>query len=60
MARRTGGKSRSLYVPEQVSESTYRPLLKEPAVQEVVKPKPLIPTLVVILQFPPLGNKNLF
>ncbi|AWZ37754.1 sugar-binding transcriptional regulator [Ligilactobacillus murinus] len=36
MARRTGGKSRSLYVPEQVSESTYRPLLKEPAVQEVV------------------------
>lgn len=36
MALCTGGKSRSLYVPEQVSESTYRPLLKEPAVQEVV------------------------
>ncbi|MCR1900375.1 sugar-binding transcriptional regulator [Ligilactobacillus apodemi] len=36
MALCTGGKSRSLYVPEQVSESTYRPLLKEPAIQEVV------------------------
>lgn len=36
MAKRTGGNSRSLYVPEQVSESTYRPLLKEPAVQEIV------------------------
>lgn len=37
MAQKTGGQYRSLYVPEQVSEDTYRPLLNEPSVQEVVK-----------------------
>lgn len=36
MALRTGGKHRTLYVPEQVSEDTYYPLLQEPVVQEVV------------------------
>ena len=36
MALKTGGKHRALYVPEQVSEEAYRPLLKEPAIQEVV------------------------
>ncbi len=36
MALCTGGSHRSLYVPEQVSETTFRTLLKEPAVQEVV------------------------
>ncbi|MFC6180455.1 sugar-binding transcriptional regulator [Lactiplantibacillus daowaiensis] len=36
MAQHTGGKFRSLYVPEQVSERTYEPLLKEPSIQEVL------------------------
>ena len=36
MAENVGGNHRALYVPEQVSESTYQPLLKEPAVQTVV------------------------
>lgn len=36
MAEKTGGNHRTLYVPEQVSEDTYRPLLNEPVVQEVV------------------------
>ncbi|ETY75134.1 SorC family transcriptional regulator [Lactiplantibacillus fabifermentans T30PCM01] len=37
MAQQTGGKFRSLFVPEQVSERTYEPLLKEPSIQEVLK-----------------------
>ncbi|ANJ69028.1 sugar-binding transcriptional regulator [Latilactobacillus curvatus] len=37
MAKQTGGKHRALYVPEQVSEKTYAPLLEEPSVQEVLK-----------------------
>lgn len=36
MAEHTGGKFRSLFVPEQVSERTYEPLLKEPSIQEVL------------------------
>lgn len=36
MALNTGGKHRVLYVPEQVSEDTYYPLLQEPSVQEVI------------------------
>jgi len=36
MALHTGGKFRSLFVPEQVSERTYEPLLKEPSIQEVL------------------------
>ncbi|MFC6165539.1 MULTISPECIES: sugar-binding transcriptional regulator [Lactiplantibacillus] len=36
MAQHTGGKFRSLFVPEQVSERTYEPLLKEPSIQEVL------------------------
>ncbi|MCP0886341.1 SorC family transcriptional regulator [Ligilactobacillus sp. WILCCON 0076] len=36
MALKTGGKHRALYVPEHVSEKVYRPLLTEPAIQEVV------------------------
>lgn len=36
MAENAGGHHRVLYVPEQVSESTYQSLLKEPAVQAVV------------------------
>lgn len=37
MALCTGGSHRSLYVPEQVSETTFKTLLKEPAVQDVVE-----------------------
>ncbi|MBN7274327.1 SorC family transcriptional regulator [Ligilactobacillus pobuzihii] len=36
MANRTKGEHRALYVPEHVSEKTYDPLLREPAVQEVI------------------------
>lgn len=36
MANRTKGEHRALYVPEHVSEKTYEPLLREPAVQEVI------------------------
>ncbi len=36
MADQTNGQHRALYVPEHVSEKTYQPLLREPAVQEVV------------------------
>ncbi|GBG95409.1 central glycolytic genes regulator [Ligilactobacillus salitolerans] len=36
MAQQTNGQHRALYVPEHVSEKTYQPLLREPAVQEVV------------------------
>ncbi|GAW63928.1 Central glycolyticproteinregulator [Ligilactobacillus acidipiscis DSM 15836] len=37
MAARTNGQHRALYVPEHVSEKTYEPLLREPAVREVIK-----------------------
>lgn len=37
MALRTGSKHRALYVPEQLSEEAYAPLLKEPSIQKVVK-----------------------
>lgn len=37
MAKRSGGSYRALYVPEQVSPETYKPLLQEPMVQEVLK-----------------------
>ncbi|MEB7731092.1 hypothetical protein NGB06_05845 [Mammaliicoccus sciuri] len=36
MANRTGGSYKVLYVPDQVSESSYETLLKEPAVIEVL------------------------
>src|SRR5699024_2821156 len=36
MAEQTAGQHRALYVPEHVSEKTYEPLLREPAVQEVI------------------------
>lgn len=37
MAKKTGGENRVLYVPEQVSEETYKPLLQEPAVYNTLK-----------------------
>ena len=37
MAENTGGENRVLYVPEQVSEETYKPLLQEPAVFNTLK-----------------------
>lgn len=37
MAERTGGEHRALYVPEQVSPETYKPLLQEPAIQDVLQ-----------------------
>ncbi|SFV40270.1 sugar-binding transcriptional regulator [Ligilactobacillus acidipiscis] len=37
MAERTKGQHRALYVPEHVSEKTYEPLLREPAVREVIE-----------------------
>lgn len=36
-AKNTGGTARMLYVPEQVSPETYRPLLQEPQIQEVLQ-----------------------
>ncbi|AEV94847.1 sugar-binding transcriptional regulator [Pediococcus claussenii] len=36
MASQTGGQSRSLYIPEQLSEDTYHPLLNEPSVKAVM------------------------
>lgn len=36
MAENSGGDFRALYVPEQVSPETYRPLLQEPSVQKVL------------------------
>ncbi|WP_125606581.1 sugar-binding transcriptional regulator [Lapidilactobacillus bayanensis] len=36
MAQNTGGEHRSLYVPENVSEQTYEPLLKEPSIKPVL------------------------
>ncbi|KRO16613.1 sugar-binding transcriptional regulator [Lacticaseibacillus saniviri] len=36
MASATGSKFRVLYIPENVSTETYQPLLKEPAVKEVL------------------------
>lgn len=36
MAQNTGGEHRSLYVPENVSEQTYEPLLKEPTIKPVL------------------------
>lgn len=36
MAQRTGGRHRSLYVPEDISEQTYEPLLKEPSIKSVL------------------------
>ncbi|WP_313470082.1 sugar-binding domain-containing protein [Carnobacterium sp.] len=37
MAKKTGGKNRVLYVPEQVSEETYKPLLQEPEIKKTLK-----------------------
>lgn len=37
MAVHTGGEHRVLYIPEHVSEQTYKPLLAEPAVKEVLQ-----------------------
>ncbi|MGX7029972.1 sugar-binding transcriptional regulator [Vagococcus zengguangii] len=37
MAKKTGGRSRSLFVPERVSEETYHSLLQEPSVQVVLQ-----------------------
>lgn len=37
MAQKTKGNYRALYVPERVSPETYKSLLQEPAVQEVVQ-----------------------
>ncbi|WP_057742262.1 sugar-binding transcriptional regulator [Liquorilactobacillus capillatus] len=37
MALRTGGKHRTLYVPEQLSEKAYAPLMQEPSIVEVVQ-----------------------
>ncbi|MFD1672535.1 sugar-binding transcriptional regulator [Agrilactobacillus yilanensis] len=36
MAKRTGGSHRMLYVPEHVSKKTYKTLLQEPSVQDVL------------------------
>lgn len=36
MAQKTGGNYRALYVPEQVSPETYKPLLQEPMIQDVL------------------------
>lgn len=36
MAKRTRGEAKSLYIPEQLSESTYHPLLNEPTVKPVL------------------------
>lgn len=37
MARRTRGKHRVLYVPEQLSMHAYTPLLSEPSIQQVIQ-----------------------
>jgi central glycolytic genes regulator len=37
MAQSTGGTYRVLYVPENISEEAYKPLLNEPAVKEVLQ-----------------------
>ncbi|MBT2732173.1 sugar-binding domain-containing protein [Carnobacterium sp. ISL-102] len=37
MAQRAGGENRVLYVPEQVSEETYKPLLQEPGIKKTLK-----------------------
>lgn len=37
MAARTGGQSKSLYIPEQLSKDTYHPLLNEPSVKAVLE-----------------------
>lgn len=37
MASKTGGTYRTLYVPEQVSPETYKTLLQEPSVQQVLE-----------------------
>ena len=37
MAQKTGGENRVLYVPEQVSEETYKPLLQEPGIKKTLK-----------------------
>lgn len=37
MAQKTGGENRVLYVPEQVSEETYKPLLQEPGIKRTLK-----------------------
>ncbi|KRM56471.1 sugar-binding transcriptional regulator [Lacticaseibacillus sharpeae] len=37
MAQSTGGTYKVLYIPENVSEETYQPLLKEPSVKEVLE-----------------------
>ncbi|WP_390407774.1 sugar-binding transcriptional regulator [Lacticaseibacillus jixiensis] len=37
MAEATNGRFKVLYIPENISEETYQPLLKEPAVQEVLQ-----------------------
>lgn len=36
MAKQTAGEAKSLYIPEQLSESTYHPLLNEPTVRPVL------------------------
>lgn len=36
MAAKTGGNHRALYVPEQLSSETYKSLLQEPTIQEVL------------------------
>ncbi len=36
MANKTGGHHRALYVPEQLSPETYKSLLQEPSIQEVL------------------------
>lgn len=36
MARATGGEHRALYLPDNVSEEVYEPLLKEPSVRQVL------------------------
>ncbi|WP_261807208.1 sugar-binding transcriptional regulator [Lapidilactobacillus luobeiensis] len=36
MAKQTGGRHRSLYVPEDISERTYQPLLQEPSIKSVL------------------------
>ncbi|MGX7350942.1 sugar-binding transcriptional regulator [Enterococcus canis] len=37
MAAKTGGQHRALYVPEQLSDETYRTLIQEPMIQEVLE-----------------------
>ncbi|KRM90396.1 sugar-binding transcriptional regulator [Liquorilactobacillus cacaonum] len=37
MAKHTGGQHKALYVPEQLSEDAFGPLLKEPAIQNVIE-----------------------